>query len=42
MSDNIRKIGWLDMTVDNASGVAGGKSCVIEDPNGASAALYRL
>jgi hypothetical protein len=37
MSDNIGKIGWIDMTVDNA----GGRFCVIEDPNGATAALYQ-
>jgi hypothetical protein len=36
MSDNIGKIGWIDMTVDNASGLAGGRFCVIEDPNGAT------
>jgi hypothetical protein len=35
MSVNIGKIGWIDMTVDNASGLAGGRFCVIEDPNGA-------
>jgi len=59
MSDNIGKIGWIDMTVadvdvsaatclDNGGkviveprGLAGGRFCVIEDPNGATAALYQ-
>ena len=45
MSDNIGKIGWIDMTVDNASGlrdlyqqVVGWKA---EDTNGAGAALFQ-
>jgi predicted enzyme related to lactoylglutathione lyase len=45
MADNIGKIGWIDMTVDDASGlrdfyqkVVG---CNVEDPGGATAALYQ-
>lgn len=45
MADNIGKIGWIDMTVDDASGlrdfyqkVVGWK---VEDPSGATAALYQ-
>lgn len=54
MTDDIGKIGWIDMTVANASevrdfyatvveprGLAGGRFCVIEDPGGATAALYQ-
>lgn len=68
MSDGIGKIGWIDITVDDATGLrnfyekvvgwkvedtaigdkllfeprglAGGRFCVIEDPSGATAALY--
>ena len=82
MADDIGKIGWIDMTVENATatrdfyatvvglkpedvdmggyadytmtmpanggklrfaprGLAGGRFCVMEDPNGAVAALYQ-
>ena len=77
MADDIGKIGWIDMTVENATdtrdfyatvvglkpedveasaaacvanggklrfeprGLSGGRFCVIEDPNGAVAALYQ-
>jgi predicted enzyme related to lactoylglutathione lyase len=69
MTDEIGKIGWIDMTVADGTGVrdfyaaveasaaactanggrivveprglAGGRFCVIEDPGGATAALYQ-
>ena len=39
MSENIGKIGWIDLTDGDA--VAGGTFCVIEDPSGATSALYQ-
>jgi predicted enzyme related to lactoylglutathione lyase len=44
MSENIGKIGWIDKggkVVVEPRGLAGGRFCVIEDPNGATAALYQ-
>ncbi len=58
MADDIGKIGWIDMTVENAEqlrdfyatvvglkpeavDLSGRRFCVIEDPNGAVAALYQ-
>ncbi len=45
MADNIGKIGWIDMTVDDATGLRDFYQKVIgwnvEDPNGATAALYQ-
>ena len=52
MSDSnmVGKVGWIDITVDDASGgclvlaprgLAGGHFCIIEDPSGATAALYQ-
>lgn len=39
MSDNsqVGKIGWIDMTVDDAEG----RFCIIRDPAGATAALFQ-
>ena len=55
MSEQTGKIGWIDITVDDATacadkggkvivaprGLAGVRFCVIEDPSGATAALYQ-
>ena len=41
MSDNMGKVGWIDMTVVEPRGLAGGQFCVIKDPSGATAALYQ-
>ena len=52
MSDSnmVGKVGWIGITVDDASGgclvlaprgLAGGRFCIIEDPSGATAALYQ-
>ena len=45
MSDNIGKIGWIDMTVDDASGLRDFYQQVVgwnvEDTNGAGAALFQ-
>ena len=50
MSDNnqVGKIGWIDTCVDNGGRIivgpralADGRFCVIEDPGGATAALYQ-
>jgi hypothetical protein len=40
MTDDVGKIGWIDMTFE-PSGLAGGRFCVIEDPGGSTAALYQ-
>ena len=37
MSEQTGKIGWVDITVDDADG----RFCVIEDPCGATAAPYQ-
>ena len=36
MPENIGKIGWIDMTVDDATGLRD-----FYDPNGATSALYQ-
>ena len=52
MSDSnmVGKVGWIDITVVDASDgrlvlapreLAGGRFCIIEDPSGATTALYQ-
>jgi predicted enzyme related to lactoylglutathione lyase len=44
MSENIGKIGWIakgGKVIGEPRRLAGGRFCVIEDPNGATAALYQ-
>ena len=45
MADNIGKIGWIDMTVDDTFGLRDFCQKVVgwnvDDPNGATAALYQ-
>jgi hypothetical protein len=41
MTATTGKIGWIDMTVDNAEAIRDSCFCAIRDPAGATAALYQ-